>query len=240
MTSGAADPGPIVVLRPPRVLMVEDEEDMALPLVLRLEREGYIVTWVECGRDALEYLGRHPAELVVLDLGLPDIDGLEVCRRARSGGYDGALIIVTGRSAELDRVVGLDHGADDYLVKPFGVAELQARMRALLRRVVPPEPTPPAPTGELAVEVDARRVRVDGVEIVLGRREFDVLRLLDGRRGEVVPRRDLIDEVWSQTWAGSRRTLDVAIARLRQKLEAAGARDRIVAVRGEGFLLERD
>ncbi|MFC4785531.1 response regulator transcription factor [Nocardioides sp. MAHUQ-72] len=124
------------VLGPPRVLLVEDDEDIALTLVHVLEHEGYVVTWVETGSVALEYLTRHPAELVVLDLGLPDIDGLEVCARARVDGYDGGLIILTARGEEADRVVGLDHGADDYVVKPFGLVELQARVRALLRRTL--------------------------------------------------------------------------------------------------------
>ena len=117
-----------------RVLVVEDEEDIAFPLVRTLEREGYQVTWVDSGQKALDSLTTEPVEMVILDLGLPDMDGLEVCRRARDAGYVGAIMIVTARAGELDRVVGLDYGADDYLAKPFGLAELQARVRALLRR----------------------------------------------------------------------------------------------------------
>ena len=117
-----------------RVLVVEDEEDIAFPLVRTLEREGYAVTWVEDGQTALDRLKSEQADVVILDLGLPDMDGLEVCRKAREAGYEGAIMIVTARAGELDRVVGLDYGADDYLAKPFGLAELQARVRALLRR----------------------------------------------------------------------------------------------------------
>ena len=127
-------PAPAGFARPPRLLMVEDEADTALPLVRTLEREGYLVSWVETGRDALAHLARHPADVVVLDLGLPDIDGLDVCRSARGEGYDGGVLMVTGRATEADRVEGLDRGADDYLVKPFGLAELHARVRAVLRR----------------------------------------------------------------------------------------------------------
>ena len=115
----------------PTVLVVEDEEDIAFPLVRTLEREGYAVRSVESGAAALSDISQHGSDLVILDLGLPDMDGLDVCKQARESGYTGAIMIVTGRSAELDRVVGLDYGADDYLVKPFGVAELQARVRAL-------------------------------------------------------------------------------------------------------------
>ena len=117
-----------------RVLVVEDEEDIAFPLVRTLQREGYDVKWVDHGQKALGSLASEPADLVILDLGLPDFDGLEVCRRARAAGFAGAIMIVTARAGELDRVVGLDYGADDYLAKPFGLAELQARVRALLRR----------------------------------------------------------------------------------------------------------
>jgi DNA-binding response OmpR family regulator len=220
-----------------RVLLVEDDESVALPLVRTLEREGYLVTWVESGEDALEYLTRHQAEVVVLDLGLPGIDGLDVCRRARAEGYAGGLIIVTARGAEVDRVIGLDHGADDYLTKPFGLAELHARVRALMRRTGI-RPADPESRADLLVEVGARRVRVGGAEVVLGAREFDVLRVLAERRDEAVPRHELVAEVWSESSVGSRKTLDVTVARLRQKLENAGAADRIVAVRGIGFRLE--
>src|SRR6476661_4790066 len=151
-----------------RVLVVEDEEDIAFPLVRTLEREGYQVTWVDSGQKALDSLTTEPVERVILDLGRPDIDGLEVCRRARDAGYGGAIMIVTARAGELDRVVGLDYGADDYLAKPFGLAELQARVRALLRRT-----TSAAAAGEdartdgLRIDVDARRVYAGDDEVPL-------------------------------------------------------------------------
>jgi len=218
--------------RPPRLLMVEDEVDTALPLVRTLEREGYLVSWVETGRDALAHLARHPADVVVLDLGLPDIDGLDVCRSARSEGYDGGVLMVTGRATEADRVAGLDRGADDYLVKPFGLAELHARVRAVLRRTVEP-----SPASELVLG-DRGTARAGGVDLGLGPREHDLLRLLAGHPGQVLARDALLDAVWSSGWDGSPKILDVTVARLRQKLERAGSRVRIVAVRGVGFRLD--
>ena len=221
--------------RPPHLLMVEDEPDTALPLVRTLEREGYLVSWVETGRDALAHLARHPADVVVLDLGLPDIDGLDVCRSARSEGYDGGVLMVTGRATEADRVAGLDRGADDYLVKPFGLAELHARVRAVLRRTGRAEPADRA--AELVVDHQGG-ARVGGTELALGPREQDVLRLLAEHRGRVVARAVLMDAVWSSGWDGSPKILDMTVARLRQKLARAGAAARIVAVRGVGFRLD--
>ena len=150
-----------------RVLVVEDEEDIAFPLVRTLEREGYDVAWVDTGEGALTSLAEEPAEVVILDLGLPDIDGLEVCRRARDAGFAGAIMIVTARAGELDRVVGLDYGADDYLSKPFGLAELQARVRALLRRTAQlgAAQAGRTPDDGLRIDVAARRVYAGDDEV---------------------------------------------------------------------------
>ncbi|WP_036506508.1 response regulator transcription factor [Nocardioides sp. URHA0020] len=222
-----------------RVLVVEDEEDIAFPLVRTLEREGYDVEWVESGQKALDTLASGP-ELVILDLGLPDIDGLEVCRRAREAGYTGAIIIVTARAGELDRVVGLDYGADDYLAKPFGLAELQARVRALLRRTASPlaqSVDEVSPDG-VRIDVEARRVYAGTEEVPLTGKEFEVLAILAANRDKVVSRGRLMADVWDENWYGSTKTLDVTIGRLRQKLESVGVTDRVVAVRGVGFRLE--
>jgi DNA-binding response OmpR family regulator len=221
-----------------RVLVVEDEEDIAFPLVRTLEREGYDVTWVDSGQKALETLATSP-ELVILDLGLPDIDGLEVCRRAREAGFEGAIMIVTARAGELDRVVGLDYGADDYLAKPFGLAELQARVRALLRRTTATVTTvvDDRPDG-LRIDVDARRVYAGRDEVALTGKEFEVLNILAANRDKVVSRGRLMADVWDENWYGSTKTLDVTIGRLRQKLEGVGVTERVVAVRGVGFRLE--
>jgi DNA-binding response OmpR family regulator len=242
------------------VLLVEDEEDIALPLQRMLTRQGYDVTWVDNGRAALESIRRGP-DVVLLDLGLPDMDGLDVCRQARDGGYDGGIMILTARSDELDRVVGLDYGADDYLAKPFGIAEMQARVRALARRatrsgpgaepagdtfdtVVPGGPGGPggpgaaAHAGVLRVNVASRRVWVGEQEVALTTKEFDVLALLDGQRGVVVTRGQLMSEVWDENWFGSTKTLDVTVGRLRAKLEDVDCRAEVVTVRGVGFRLE--
>jgi DNA-binding response OmpR family regulator len=230
--------GPMLAPMAQRVLVVEDEEDIAFPLVRTLEREGYDVTWVDSGQKALDTLSTSP-ELVILDLGLPDIDGLEVCRRAREAGFEGAIMIVTARAGELDRVVGLDYGADDYLAKPFGLAELQARVRALLRRTSSTTTTvvDERPDG-LRIDVDARRVYAGEEEVPLTGKEFEVLNILAANRDKVVSRGRLMADVWDENWYGSTKTLDVTIGRLRQKLESVGVTDRVVAVRGVGFRLE--
>ena len=222
-----------------RVLVVEDEQEIASPLVHTLEREGYLVDQVTTGRAALETAGDH--DIVILDLGLPDMDGLDVCRALRDGGYDGAVLIVTGRSLELDRVVGLDSGADDYLAKPFGLAELLARLRAILRRTslraVPSAATEP-PGQSVKIDVEAHRVYVGAIEVPLTGKEFDVLSVLVAHRDKVVSRAQLMADVWAENWYGSTKTLDVTIGRLRHKLEDAGMSERVVTVRGVGFRLE--
>jgi DNA-binding response OmpR family regulator len=233
----------------PTVLIVEDDDGIALPLVRTLGREGFAVERVAEGLPAVERVGAGGVQLIILDLGLPDIDGLEVCHRVREGGYDDGIIILTARGEELDKVVGLDVGADDYLAKPFALSELLARARALLRRsarmaAAPPAAAPanqPEPTGQLEhlrVDPRSRRAFIDGDELALSSKEFDLLALLDSERGAVLTRETLMDRVWDENWYGSTKTLDVTVGRLRQKLEAGGARTRVVAVRGVGFRLE--
>lgn len=222
-----------------RVLVVEDEEDIAFPLVRTLEREGYEVDWVDSGQKALDDLATRPADVVILDLGLPDMDGLEVCRKARDNGFDGAIMIVTARAGELDRVVGLDYGADDYMAKPFGLAELQARVRALLRRTNHSvAANDQAKDTGLRVDVAARRVFSGNEEVPLTGKEFEVLNVLVANKDKVVSRTRLMADVWDENWYGSTKTLDVTIGRLRQKLESVGVREKVVAVRGVGFRLE--
>ena len=224
-----------------RVLVVEDEEDIAFPLVRTLEREGYDVVRVDSGVTALKYAADDEVQVMILDLGLPDMDGLEVCQKARAAGYTGAILIVTARAGELDRVVGLDYGADDYLSKPFGLAELQARVRALLRRtgrLRHSDPEPELRDDQLRIDQGARRVFYGDFEVQLTGKEYDVLDLLVAHRGNVVARDRLMADVWDENWYGSTKTLDVTIGRLRQKLERAEVSERIVAVRGVGFRLE--
>jgi DNA-binding response OmpR family regulator len=222
-----------------RVLVVEDEEDIAFPLVRTLEREGYDVAWVDSGQKALDDVATRHADVVILDLGLPDMDGLEVCRKARDAGYDGAIMIVTARAGELDRVVGLDYGADDYMAKPFGLAELQARVRALLRRTNSnASSVDGANDGGLRIDVAARRVFSGDDEVPLTGKEFEVLNVLVANKDKVVSRTRLMADVWDENWYGSTKTLDVTIGRLRQKLESVGVQEKVVAVRGVGFRLE--
>ena len=222
---------------PHRVLLVEDETEIVSPLVKALEREGYAVSHATTGREAVTMAIKHDHDIVILDLGLPDMDGLDVCRKLRGKDYHGAVLMLTARSRELDRVVGLDAGADDYLGKPFGLAELLARLRALLRRTTVRAAVPPADR-RLDVDVDAHRVRVGDHEVALTGKEFDVLAVLDASRDKVVSRAQLMAEVWSEGWYGSTKTLDVTIGRLRQKLDRAQTAERVVTVRGVGFRLE--
>jgi DNA-binding response OmpR family regulator len=221
------------------VLVVEDDEGIALPLVHMLEREGYDVVRAVAGVPAVDRVCDGDIDLVILDLGLPDIDGLEVCRRIRAKGMDCAIMILTARGGELDRVGGLDVGADDYMAKPFGVAELLARTRALLRRSGgrPTAGTPEADRSGLCIDLAARRVIVDGEEVPLTSKEFGVLALRARDRGTVVTREQLMDEVWDSNWFGSTKTLDVTVGRLRQKLSDSGSPSRVVTVRGVGFRL---
>jgi len=221
-----------------RVLVVEDEEEIASPLVHTLEREGYAVSRAVTGRRAVEQATTVGHDLVILDLGLPDMDGLDVCRELRAAGYRGAVLMLTARSRELDRVVGLDSGADDYLGKPFGLAELLARVRALLRRTTAAAPGSRPPGRRLLVDVEAHRVYVGDDEVSLTGKEFDVLTVLFAHRDKVVSRSQLMAEVWSEGWYGSTKTLDVTIGRLRHKLEHVSCVDRVVTVRGIGFRLE--
>jgi DNA-binding response OmpR family regulator len=225
----------------PSILLVEDDDGIALPLTRALEREQYAVERVSTGQAALASAATGRFPLVVLDLGLPDGDGLDVCRQAREDGYTGAVLILTARGSEIDRVVGLDVGADDYMAKPFSLAELLARVRALLRRQNGPSTAPvPQPRTAPGLRVDPRSRQAFVADTVLPvtAKEFDVLAELDGVRGDVVTREHLMDRVWDENWFGSTKTLDVTVARLRHKLADSGAPAQIVTVRGIGFRLE--
>jgi DNA-binding response OmpR family regulator len=229
---------------PGTVLVVEDDDGIAAPLIRTLEREGYAVVRAADGEAGVERARPGDVGVVILDLGLPDIDGLDVCRRIREFDARVGILILTARDGELDRVVGLDVGADDYLAKPFGLAELLARVRALMRRAAPAEGRAetggPTVDGRAALRVDprSRRVFVADREVALTSKEFDVLALLVEAPGEVVTRGRLMDEVWDENWFGSTKTLDVTVGRLRQKLEERDSPARVVTVRGVGFRIE--
>jgi phosphate regulon transcriptional regulator PhoB len=228
---------------PPRVLIVEDEPDIRDLLVFHLEREGYQVTKCRSGEEAVRLSqASPPPDLVLLDVMLPEMDGLEVCRRLRRDPRTQAIPIVmlTARGDEVDRVLGLELGADDYVVKPFSPRELVARIRAVLRRARPAPGTAPVAVGHLTIDAAAHTVTVGGAAVALTRREFDLLRALVEARGRVLSREFLLDHVWGYTAAGEieSRTVDVHVRRLRQKLGAEG--QRIGTVTGVGYRLETD
>jgi DNA-binding response OmpR family regulator len=211
-----------------RVLLVEDDDAIAAPLVEGLGREGLDVERVATGAAALD---AGPVDLVLLDLGLPDVDGFEVCRQLRARS-NVPVIVISARGEELDRVLGLELGADDYVVKPFGFRELLARIRAVSRRTTAAGSAPIVRVGDLEVDLRARRTTVDGTDVELTRKEFDLLALLVSDPGAVRTRQEILESVWDAHWYGPTKTLDVHIAALRKKLGDPGL---IETVRGVGF-----
>ncbi len=213
------------------LLVVEDEDTIAEPLVEGLLAEGFDVTRVATGQEALD---SEQVDLVLLDVRLPDMDGFTVCRELRSRS-DVPIIMVTAKGEEIDRVVGLELGADDYVVKPFGLRELIARIRAVARRGAGRhEARATLVAGGLEVDVPARRAMIDGRELQLTLKEFDLLALLASEPGVVIDRQRILREVWDTTWYGSSKTVDVHVAALRKKL---GDPTLIETVRGIGLRL---
>jgi DNA-binding response OmpR family regulator len=223
----------------PVVLIVDDETAMLQSMRYFLEREGYRVISAETGAAALEAAAEQHPDLVILDIMLPDVDGLEVARRLRRSGRV-PIIMVSARGEEVDKVVGLEVGADDYLAKPFGHREFIARVRAVLRRESGGGTPERLEAGPLIVEPAGRRVTFRGRPVELPRKEFDLLRALAERAGEVVSRRDLLETVWGGDFFGEEKTLDVHIARLRQRLnQDHDTPCPIETVRGVGYRLAR-
>jgi DNA-binding response OmpR family regulator len=223
-----------------RVLLAEDDTSISEPLARALRREGYEVEVRKDGPTALDAGLRDGIDLVVLDLGLPGMDGLEVCRRLRTEGHTFPVLVLTARADEVDTVVGLDAGADDYVTKPFRLAELLARVRALLRRGAPVEPVVPPATHGVRIDVESHRVWMGEEELQLTAKEFDLLRVLVRDAGRVVTRDQLMREVWDTTWWSSTKTLDMHISWLRKKLGDDAANPRYIAtVRGVGFRFEK-
>ena len=224
------------------ILIVEDEESITTPLAEALERDGFNAEVVHTVADALGRGRTLRPDLVLLDIGLPDGSGLDVCRELRSSS-NVPIIILSARGEEADRVVGLELGADDYVVKPFSARELVARIRAVLRRTsaaATPAPIGPQQIGAIELDPSARTVILEGEPLELTRKEFDLLALLMGQAGTVVSRERLIDEVWDVNWFGSTKTLDVHVSGLRKKLGDDSSDPRYLhTVRGVGFRFAR-
>jgi two-component system, OmpR family, response regulator RegX3 len=226
---------------PRTILLVEDEESIALPLAAALERDGYAARVTGSAAEAIALAAALQPDLVLLDVMLSDGSGLDVLREVRRHSAV-PIIMLTARGDETDRVVGLELGADDYVVKPFSARELVARIRAVLRRVpdgdgpAAPNAAPEHRVGGLTVDTAQRRALLDGAELALTRREFDLLSLLVRNAGTVLTRERLIDEVWDTNWFGSTKTLDVHVSSLRKKLGDDAVDSRYLhTVRGVGF-----
>jgi DNA-binding response OmpR family regulator len=219
----------------PRILVVEDEGSISEPLAESLERDGFaaeVAATLEAARAALE---RAEPDLILLDVMLPDGDGRDLAREIRRAS-DVPILMLTARGEEIDRVLGLELGADDYVVKPFSMRELTARIRAVLRRRRGPERRGPITIGDLVLDPGPRKVTKGDKQIELAAREFDLLHLLMTHAGEVVRRETIMDEVWDPHWFGSTKTLDVHISWLRKKIEDDPSNPRyITTVRGVGF-----
>jgi DNA-binding response OmpR family regulator len=213
------------------VLLVEDEESLASLVAAYLEQEGYPVVAVGSGAEALQRLEQQPVRLVVLDLNLPDMDGLDVCRQIRIRSSV-PIVMLTARDEETDRLAGLGAGADDYLGKPFSPRELVARMKAVLRRAEQHAEEPMLALGDVVLQRDAREVGVGGRPVELRPKEFDLLAFLMQNRGVVVSRELLLERVWGFDYAGGTRTVDVHVAQLRRKL---GRPELIQTIRGSGY-----
>lgn len=225
------------------VLIVEDEESLADPLAFLLRKEGFEVTVVGDGPSALTEFDRSGADIVLLDLMLPGMSGTDVCKQLRIRSSV-PVIMVTARDSEIDKVVGLELGADDYVTKPYSSRELIARIRAVLRRGAADEPdngneTSVLEAGPVRMDVDRHTVQVNGRAVTLPLKEFDLLEYLLRNSGRVLTRGQLIDRVWGADYVGDTKTLDVHVKRLRSKIEADPAKpEHLVTVRGLGYKLE--
>jgi DNA-binding response OmpR family regulator len=213
------------------ILVVEDEQSIGSLVRTYLARDGFQVVWVRSGENALAELPRHPVRLVVLDIGLPGMDGFEVCRRVRARSTV-PIIMLTARDEEADRVAGLESGADDYVPKPFSPRELAARVKAVLRRAEPQARPEVLTLGPVTVSRASREARVHGREVELTAKEFDLLCHLVENAGVVLSREALLDRVWGLAYPGETRTVDVHVGQLRRKL---GDPDLIRTVRGAGY-----
>jgi two-component system, OmpR family, response regulator len=222
-----------------RLLVVEDERKMAALLQRGLERHGDVVDLASCGEDALWMAQAHEYDAIVLDVLLPGMNGFETCRRLREAGVRTAILMLTARGAVEDRVEGLDGGADDYVPKPFSLAELSARLRALTRRG-PIERPPVLRVGELRLNPATRRVWRGDIEIELGPKEFALLELFMRRAGDALSRFQLIEHGWSDAYENRSNVVDVHVARLRAKIDRPFGVQSIETMRGAGYRLRED
>ena len=213
------------------VLLVEDEESIGALVRTYLARDGYRVVWVRTGEEALAELTRHPVRIVVLDIGLPGIDGFEVCRQIRMRSSV-PMLMLTARDEEPDRVAGLELGADDYVPKPFSPRELVARVKAILRRAEPAQQEHVLQLGDVVVDLEGREVAVSSRAVELTAKEFDLLAYFLESPGIVLSRDRLLDRVWGMSYPGGTRTVDVHVGQLRRKLERP---ELIRTVRGAGY-----
>jgi DNA-binding response OmpR family regulator len=226
-----------------RLLLVEDDETIGHVLRTSLTAHGHDVSWERTGRGGLREAARDRFDLVILDLGLPDLDGVAVCRELRTTQRDAVVVILTARDEEMDVIIGLEAGADDYLTKPVRLAELHARIRAHLRRAEStsqPDDAGPARLGDLVVDTASRRITVAGTDVPLRAKEYELLVRLAAEPGVAVSRETLMAEVWDEHWFGSTKTLDVHVAALRRRLAEAGGDTlpTIVTLRGHGYRLD--
>ena len=221
-----------------KILIVEDEEDVARGLELNLKKEGYRVVKASRGDTAVDLAIKENPQLILLDVMLPGISGLDVCRELRKKGIEAPIIMLTAKGEEIDRVLGLEIGADDYVTKPFSLRELMARIRVRLRRHPPGlgDTVPRYRFGDVEVDFEKCQATRKGAPVELTHKELDILRLFIRRRGEVVTRDRMLDEVWGYDSSSTTRTVDTHIAKLRQKLEPDPAAPRyILSVYGEGY-----
>jgi two-component system response regulator RegX3 len=220
-----------------RILLVEDEESIAEPLASALEREGFATVVARTAEEGMESFRTRSPDLVLLDIMLPDGDGRDLLREIRNTSRT-PVIMVTARGQEMDRVIGLELGADDYVAKPFSAAELVARIRAVLRRTASPAPSGESimEVGDVRMDLHTREVTRSDETVQLTLKEFELLRMLMEQAGKVVRRTELMDEVWDPNWYGSTKTLDVHVSSLRKKLADDPSSPRyIYTVRGVGF-----
>ena len=227
---------------PPKVLVVEDEESLQFSLAHSLRREGYDVITASRGDDGLRAAREQAPDLILLDVMLPGMDGIQVCRALRRDS-DVPIIMLTALGGESDRVAGLDTGADDYMPKPFGMRELMARVRALLRRSAPRATAEPEPavitSGDLTLDRERHEVTRDGAVLRMKPKEFELLLFFLQHPGRVFSREQILDEVWGYDFYGGPRTVDVHVRWLRQKIEPDAANPtRLKTVRGSGYLFE--